>query len=90
MLFAIWFSFGFWLFHRYEHMIVRWFGWILIPFGNNSLYVYIIHAFVLFFAHLIMWHASSNILINLIGSFVIVGLIWLSVRHKFLMKIIPR
>ena len=90
LLFATWFSFGFWFFHRYEHLIVRWFGWILIPFGNNSLYVYIIHAFVLFFAHLIMWQASSNILLNLAGSLVIVGLIWLSVRHKFLMNIIPR
>lgn len=90
ILFAIWFIAGFWLFKRFEPFIVRYTGWILIPFGTNSLYVYTIHAFVIFFAHLIMLHASPNILINTIGTISVVAIIWLCVRYKVLMSIIPR
>lgn len=89
-LFALWFSFGFWLFKRYEAFIVKWFGWLLLSFGQNSLYVYIIHAFVVFFAHLIMLQAGANFALNFIGTIVVLGLILLAVKTKFLMKIIPR
>jgi hypothetical protein len=91
LLFGTWFVLGFYLFHRYERFILRWFGWILLPFGANSLYVYIMHAIILFFAHLIMAPgASENILLNTVGSLAIVGLILLAVYRKFLFKIIPR
>lgn len=89
-LFGLWFWLGFWLFSRYEKFIVKWFGWILINFGQNSLYVYIIHAFIIFFAHLIMLQASSNFLINFFGTIAVVAIILLAVKTKFLMKIIPR
>lgn len=90
LLFALWFWFGFWLFQRYEKQIVKWFGWILIPFGQNSLYVYIIHAFVVFFAQLILPVPSAFWLVNLLGTLIVVGITYLAVRTKFLMKIIPR
>ena len=82
---------GYYLFHRYERQIVKWFGWILLPFGANSLYVYILHAIILFFAHLIMApEAATNIVINAIGSVIVVGLILIAVRKHFLFKVIPR
>ncbi len=90
LLFAIWFCAAFWLFNCFESYIVKFFGWILIPFGVNSLYVYTIHAFVIFFAHLVMIGTDHGILINTIGSLLVIGLIWLAVRYKFLMSIIPR
>lgn len=90
LLFAIWFWFGFWLFNKYEKTIVKYLGWILIPFGQNSLYVYIIHAFLVFFAQLIMPIPSKYWPINLLGTLIILGLTYIAVKTKFLMKIIPR
>lgn len=91
LLFGTWFILGFYVFHRFERWIVRWFGWILLPFGSNSLYVYIMHAIILFFAHLIMSpEAGSNIVLNTVGSCMIVLLILIAVYRKFLFKIIPR
>lgn len=91
LLFGIWFILGFYIFHRYEAWIVKWFGWILLPFGANSLYVYIMHAVLLFFAHLIMSpEAGTNIVLNTVGSCAIVLLILIAVYRKFLFKIIPR
>ncbi len=90
VLFAIWFWFGFWLFKRYEKQIMKFFGWFLLPFGQNSLYVYIIHAFLVFFAQLIMPTPSKYWPINLAGTLIVLGLTYLAVKTKFLMKIIPR
>lgn len=89
-LFLLWFWFGFWLFSRFEPFIMKRFGWLLLTFGQNSLYVYTIHAFVIFFAHLIMSQGGPNLFLNFVGTIIIVGLIWTAVKTKFLMKIIPR
>ena len=90
-LFALWFTLGLFIFTRYEKHITKWFGWILLPFGSNSLYVYILHAIVLFFAHLLLAPINStSFVINFIGSVLVVGLILLAVRTKFLFKVIPR
>lgn len=91
ILFGLWFTLGFYLFHKFEAPIKKLFGWILLPFGQNSLYVYILHAVLLFFGHLILApSASKNILLNAGASLLVIGLIYLAVRTKFLFKIIPR
>jgi hypothetical protein len=90
ILFALWFGAGFWLFTRFEGFIVRWLGWILLPFGTNSLYVYTVHAFVIFFAHLFIANETSSWPINLILSLAGVGIVWIALRYRFLMKVIPR
>lgn len=91
VLFGLWFTLGFYLFNRYETPIKKYAGWILLPFGQNSLYVYIMHAVILFFAHLIIapW-SGGNIIINAIGSIIVLALIYAAVKTKFLFKIIPR
>lgn len=89
-MFMIWFSASFWLFHRFEKQIVRWFGKLLLPFGTNSLYVYTIHAFVVFFIHLIVSQATTSWIVNLLLTIISVAIVWLAVHYKFLMKIIPR
>ncbi len=91
IIFGLWFVLGFWIFHRFERPIKRAFGWILLPFGHNSLYVYILHAIILFFAHLIWppevaWHFWPNFF----GTLLVVGLIYLAVRTRFLFRVIPR
>ena len=90
LLFMLWIGFGYWLVTRFQAQIVRWFGWLLIPFGTHSLYVYILHAVLIFFAHLIVQGATPSPIISLIGSITIIALILLAIRTKFLMRIIPR
>jgi hypothetical protein len=88
VLFIVWFWAAFYLFRRFQACIVRTLGWLLLPFGMNSLYVYTVHAFLIFFVHL--WFVSTNIFANFIISIGIVGLIRIMIYYKFLMKIIPR
>lgn len=90
VLFALWFSSLYWLFARFEKQITRFAGWILLPFGTNSLYVYTIQAFVVFIANLLFGLDSDWWFVNLAISISVVGLVYLAVRTKFLMKIIPR
>lgn len=91
LMFGCWFTFGFYIFKRLERYIVKLFGWILLPFGGNSLYVYILHAILLFFAHLILTPGMHhNVLINGAGTVLIIGLIWFALKKQFLFKIIPR
>lgn len=87
-LFLLWFWMFFYLFQRFERQIVRFVGWLLLPFGQNSLYVYTIHAFLMYAIHLIwqqgpMWH---NFLITA-GA---IAIIRVMIHYRILMKIIPR
>lgn len=91
LLFSLWFILGFYIFSKFERVIKKLFGWILLPFGHNSLYVYILHAIIIFFAHLIILpNQGPHLIINAIGTFIIIGIIYIAVRRKFLFKIIPR
>ena len=88
---AVWFWGLFYIVRRFESRIVKYFGWLLLPFGSNSLYVYTISAFVVFFTHLLLTPPGfENSLLNLVVSLVVLGIVYLAVRTKFLMKIIPR
>lgn len=92
LLGTIWFWALFWVLRKYEKQVVKHIGWLLLPLGENSLYVYTIQAFIVFFAHLFILqpNATPSILINLAVSIAALALVWLAVRTKFLMKIIPR
>jgi hypothetical protein len=87
-MFLLWFWAAFWAFRRFEPIIVRFLGWLLLPFGTNSLYVYTVHAFFIFLIHL--WFTSTTLLANFLISVSIIGIIWLMIRYKVLMKVIPR
>lgn len=80
---------------RYEKFLVRRAGWLLMPLGTNSLYVYTIEAFIVFFAHLFILppqpiNAVAPWYVNLLLSAAAIALVWLAVRRKFLFSIIPR
>lgn len=90
-LFLLWFVLGFYVVQRFEAPIKKYAGWILLPFGQNSLYVYIVHAVLLFFAHQIMPPDTSiNILTGFLGATLILSITFLAVKKEFLFKIIPR
>ena len=83
------------LVRRYEKTIAKYLGWLLIPLGTNSLYVYTIEAFIVYFAHLFILPpqpliAAAPWFANLILSVAAIMLIWAAVRRKFLFSVIPR
>jgi hypothetical protein len=91
LLGIIWFWGLFFLARRFEAWILKRFGWLLLGFGMNSLYVYTISAFIVFFMHLIIAEPGlNNVFLNLLLSFIALGLVQLAVQTKFLMRIIPR
>ena len=98
LLGAVWFWGLFWLVRRYEGWFIRRLGWLLTPFGVNSLYVYTIQAFIVFFLHAFVLRSippsespgGSAWLLHLSLSSIAIMIVWLMVRHKILFRIIPR
>src|SRR5690606_30855087 len=52
LLGAVWFWGLFYFVRRHEAWLMEKTGWLLNPLGVNSLYVYTIQAFLVFFTHL--------------------------------------
>ncbi len=70
--------------------INRALGWLLIPLGQASLYVFIVHVFFVLAASLTPWHEMNNFWLNtLMHSIAILG-IWAMVKTRFLFKWVPR
>ncbi len=92
LLGAVWFWGLFWLVRRFEHWVIKRLGWILQSFGENSLYVYTVQAFVIFIAHLLLAQSgiSRGFWIDTLITTAAIALVYLAVQTKFLMKIIPR
>lgn len=87
-LFMVWFWAAFAFVRTFEEPIKKWTGWLLLTYGTNSLYVYTVHAFIIFFVQIYFSSGSLwfNLLIALAG---ILGTL-VMIRYKVLMKIIPR
>ncbi len=80
---------------RHEGWFMKRLGWLFLPLGQNSLYVYTIESFVIFFAHLFIippqaWVKNVPWYINLSLSLAAIALVWFATRKKFLFSIIPR
>ena len=88
LMFLAWFWSAFYLFHKFEGVVMRFIGWLLLPFGTNSLYVYTVHAVLIFFVHI--WFQKGDVLFNFIAASTVLGLILLMIRYRILMNIIPR
>ena len=92
--FAIWFPF------LYLVLTIGWrglataLGWILIPFGQNALYVYAMHLFVVFLGALLLPYIPGfdrmNAVHNTPVQLASVALIWVAVRLRMFFDIVPR
>ena len=76
------------LIRRYEEPISRTAGKILIPFGRNSLYVYVAQSFVVFLVPFAF--KPHDFLVNTVFDAAVIALIYLGVRTRFLAFLIPR
>jgi hypothetical protein len=70
------------------------FGWFLLPLGQASLYVFIMHVFVvLAIANVIPFGFSKEsppLLVNTLAHAACLALLWLLVRYKVLFRWVPR
>ncbi len=76
--------------HSHWQRCYRWLGWLLIPIGQASLYVFIWHIYlVLFWSNtpLVGYH---NFWLNTLIHILSIALIWLMVKKKFLFSLVPR
>lgn len=89
LLFFIWFTALYLLVRRYETKVNKVIGWYLVPLGQNSLYVYIVHAILVFLINLYV-PFNLPIWLNVIVTSAWLAGIWLLVKHKVLFKVIPR
>jgi hypothetical protein len=79
----------FMLFTSYQKEIYKYAGWLLLPFGRHSLFVYILQSIVVVFVAG-LFAESSNILVNFLITICTVLAIWLlTAKVKWLHKIIP-
>ncbi len=90
-LFLLWFWAAFWLFRRFEPFITKWLGWLLLPFGTNSQYVYTVSAVGLYLVHLALPPTDDgNYWLNSLVYAAFAAVIWVMIRYKVLFKVIPR
>jgi OpgC protein len=65
-------------------------GNLLIPLGQNSLYVYIIHVPLTLIWFMIPGLIQGSTWLVSLAQAIAIGLCWLMVKKEFLFKIIPR
>ena len=73
----------------YWKPIERAVGWLLIPLGQATLYVFIMHVVLIAVVANIPALQQGNIWLNTAAYAVIVALLWVMVRTRFLFRIIP-
>lgn len=69
------------------------FGWLLMPLGQNALYSYTMHVFIISIAH-ITFHFFPTVptmgTLNTALQLLTILLIWVMIQKKFLFNIVPR
>ncbi|HEX9086229.1 MAG TPA: OpgC domain-containing protein [Arthrobacter sp.] len=74
----------------YWKLLERALGWFLIPLGQATLYVFIIHVFLILALANIPVLQRGDIWLNTGAYVLVLGLLWTMVKTKFLFRIIPR
>nr|WP_226760707.1 OpgC domain-containing protein [Arthrobacter sp. SO3] len=74
----------------YWKLLERALGWFLIPLGQATLYVFIIHVFLILALANIPMLQQGNIWLNTGAYVLVLGLLWTMVKTRFLFRIIPR
>jgi hypothetical protein len=73
----------------YWKPVERALGWFLIPLGQATLYVFILHVVLIAVIANIPLLRQGDILINTAAYAVVLGLLWLMVKKRVLFGIIP-
>ncbi len=89
LLSFLWFSALFLFVRRYEDQLIKVTGWLLLPFGEQSLSAYILHAFILIFVQSQIG-LTQNKLFNACLAISVVLTVWLLLKVPLIKKILPR
>jgi len=73
----------------YWKPVERLLGWFLVPLGRATLYVFIMHVVLIAVVANIPALQQGNIWLNTAAYALIVALLWVMVRTRFLFRIIP-
>lgn len=87
-LFFLWFAALFVFVRRFEGVLLDKLGWLLVPLGQNSLYVYILQSVVVFVIPL--FAIKGGFFVNTLINIAALALVWYAVKKRFLFRIIPR
>ncbi len=81
---------GYALLSAYWRPLERALGWFLIPLGQATLYVFILHVFLILVAANVPALQQGNLWLNTAAYVVVLGLLWVMVKKRFLFRIVPR
>lgn len=81
---------GYALLSAYWKPLERALGWFLIPLGQATLYVFILHVFLILAAANVPALRQGDIWLNTAAYIAILALLWIMVRTRFLFRLIPR
>jgi hypothetical protein len=74
--------------------LVRSLGWLLLPMGQNALYAYTMHLFIVLIVSAVLGqHPPFNLdlpAVNTVLQLAGVALLWLMIRQRFLFSVVPR
>lgn len=85
----IWFGGLFAIFHYGRNFIMKWFGWLLMPFGVASLSVYCLQAILFVFIEAALPVSQSKIA-NMLMTIVVILLIWGILKIPLVARVLPR
>lgn len=85
------FSLGYVILREYWTPANKWLGWFFVTIGAASLYVYILHVFLLQVVYQIPYFTEEkNLLINTLAATAILLLLWGMTKKRILFWLIPR
>lgn len=78
--------------NKFKDQIYKYLGWFFIPIGQSTLYVFIFHVyFVMITANFINFgFANANLYTNTLAHSLVLGVLFLMVKNKFLFRFVPR
>lgn len=89
LLAFIWFTAGLLFLNLLRPFIMRWFGWLLLPFGERSLTGYILQALVLPVVVITVPYTENSFVNGIVGALVVLFIWWL-MQTKIVSRIVPR
>ncbi|MGH8550354.1 MAG: OpgC domain-containing protein, partial [Methylococcales bacterium] len=81
---------AYFLLTRYWRIFYKSLGWLLIPIGQASLYVFIVHVYIVLLVNNTPFPGYNSIAINTLIHAGAILSIWLMVKKRFLFNLIPR
>jgi fucose 4-O-acetylase-like acetyltransferase len=73
----------------YWKPVERAIGWFLFPLGRATLYVFILHVVLIAVIANIPVLGQGDVFINSAAYALVLGLLWLMVKKRFLFRVIP-